>query len=103
MFFVSDDDVVKHSSGNFSNFADVIVSSVANAGDDSDFLVSFHTFQEILNRLITRWIMRKIDHYFEIFEVEDIQSSRCQLCTWDKGRQSQSNIWNFEAVNVSRQ
>src|SRR5690606_6975073 len=93
MFFLTNDYVVKHTSGNFPTFFDVLIATVAHTGNDSDFMRRIYIAQEIFNRQITLRIMCKINHNLKVLEIENVHSSWCLRCTWNESLQGQTQIF----------
>ncbi len=101
MLFISDDDMVEHSSSNLSALFNITVPSVSDTGNNPDFFRCFNIFKIIFNRFVAGWIVCKINQYLKIFKLENIQSSRRKLCTRNKSPQRIGNIFNPKSVQIT--
>src|SRR5690606_37289342 len=101
VFFLTNDDMVKHTSGNSSAISDIFISSVANSRYDSDFVWRINGLKVFFNSQIPGRIMSKVNHHFEVFELKNVHTSWGLCHTRNKSLKRHTDVLCFESVKVT--
>src|SRR5690554_690025 len=97
MFFLPDDNMVKHPSRNFTTLPDVLIPAIPHSGNNPNFVRRINIAQELFYGQIAIGIMGKVDHDLEIAELKYVEATRCLSCTWNKCLKGQTEVFRIES------